>query len=174
MTEYQAVLRFNKWLDAVQESQGDNEWVYLREKEALSTYQNLLSNGVRKESADSMSCNVVEKINDLYIELNAEKRFSMDLTEKLKAAGSSLGQLELQFESLRSQITILKDKNAVLTGEIQTEKDRFQRIREDIYTDGERMHVLSRVAADPRSSEVKKLQDKIALLQQRISFLEKT
>ena len=174
MTEFSAAFRFKNWLDALQDEEKDPEWIYLLENEALVTYNQLLSEvqPTKRNSSDSLSSNVIERMNDLYIELNQEKRFSLELTEKLKTVESELVGANLKIQSLTDELLSLNDKNARLTSDNEFERVRLQRIREDLYADGERAQVLSRVATDNRDETVKKLEDKLTLLRQRIIFLE--
>jgi len=163
MTQFDSVFRFNRWTD-----QGDDtETVYLLEKKALDAYNKLLSGSLAPSNAS-----VTERMSDLYIELNTEKRYSMELSERLNALQDDLSTSRLSMDLLQAEVVTLRERNAALSSEIDLEKSRFQRVREDLYSSGERGNVLSRISFTP--PDVQKLQEKISLLQQRIFFLEKT
>jgi chromosome segregation ATPase len=174
MSEFSAVFRFNKWMDALPEGEDDPKWVYLLEKRALEVYTDLLNDRIAKnnDSLGSQHSNVIERMNDLYIELNSEKRYSFELSGKIQSLQAERNEAQFISEALQTELDSLRQKNTALTTELELEKSKVQKIREDLYTTGERANVLSRITASTKVGDTKRLEDKIYLLQQRILFLE--
>lgn len=145
------------------------------EKEALKHYTSLLGKstigqpGSSEERGSLLDTKSLEKMGDLYVELNGEKRYSLEITEKLRAANEKILNLEANAKINQRNVDELKKEIIELNSQLQEEKQKYQKVKDQLVSQGEPSAVLSRSLIP---AEHQNVQGKLSILKSRIAFLE--
>ena len=136
------------------------------EDEARKLFANLLSGDSLGDSSGPTTSKNSERISDLYVELNTEKRYSLELEEKLRSAEGRLASQEQKMLALSEDLSAAKSSNSTLREELDQSAAVHQQLRSQIRELNGPRAILERLVPPVESSA------KVDLLKSRIRFLE--